>query len=62
MVLERERMHNLVEAIEKSLYPAAVVAAMASNRLSRCLLTTRNMNAFDEFLMSLRAPGILPFC
>ena len=49
MVLERERMHDLVEAIEKSLYPAAVVTAMASSKPSRCLLTTRRVNAPMSF-------------
>ena len=49
MVLERERMHDLVEAIEKSLYPAAVVTAMASSKPSRCLLTTRRVNAPMNF-------------
>lgn len=33
MVLECERTHDLVEAIEKSQYPAAVVTAMASSKL-----------------------------
>ena len=49
MVLERERMHDLVEAIEKSLYPAAVVTAMALSKPSRCLLTTRRVNVPMSF-------------
>ena len=33
MVLECEQTHDLVEAIEKSQYPAAVVIVMASSKL-----------------------------